>query len=69
MVSPPAPIRVNAGTSYRHTNFSPRYRIERKVLKRMAVIELVEIKTKSQNGRAITCSTPPKVIRKKPVIH
>ena len=33
------------------------------------MIELVEINTRSQNGSATTYSTPPNVIRKKPVIH
>ena len=47
MTRAPTLISVRAGTSYRQMNFSPRYLMERKVLKRMAVMAFVEIKTKS----------------------
>lgn len=69
IVKPPAPIRVNDGTSYFQTNFSPRYLIDKNVLKRIAVIEFVEMSTRSQKGSAITCKTPPNVIIKNPTIH
>ena len=47
IIRPPILISESAGTSYYHTNYSPRYLIERNVLNIIAVIAFVEMSTRS----------------------
>lgn len=69
IVTDPNPMRANAGMSYFQMNFSPRYLIERKVLKAIAVMALVETSTRSAYGSARSYRAPPRNRRKKPKSH
>ena len=69
IITPPSPMNEKAGTSYYQMNFSPKYLIERKVLKMIAEIEFVDISTRSAKGSANICKTPPRAMTISPTIH
>ena len=54
IIKPPIPINEKAGISYFQFIFSFKYLTARNVLKAMAVIELVDISTRSTHGRTPT---------------
>ena len=50
IVTAPTPIKKKAGKSYFVMNFSPKHLMDKKVLKTIALIEFVEIRTRSAYG-------------------